>query len=71
MEIAVYAENHSRAGEICRDEEKIERRSDDLVFFEGTPEKLRADAEMFQRHAKTQWMAQAARNVLEEVELYV
>lgn len=68
MEIAIYAEHHSRSGEICRNEDLIERRSDDLVFFNGTPEEIAEAAELWQRPGGSRWQAEAAYSVLQEVE---
>ena len=38
--VAVYAENCDLAGELCTDEEMIERESDDLVIYRGDEEEI-------------------------------
>lgn len=40
MKVAIYSEHCALAGRQCWNEDKIERNSDDLVIYEGTPQEL-------------------------------
>jgi hypothetical protein len=40
MKAAIYAENIVECGRICRNEDKIEQESDDLVIYEGSPREI-------------------------------
>ena len=43
--VAVYAEHCTMAGKRCWDEDMIERESDDIVVYGGTPAELAATAD--------------------------
>ena len=51
MTIAIYAEHTHLAGRRCLDDDMIERRSDDIVIYEDTPEELYALAIVYNQSA--------------------
>jgi hypothetical protein len=66
MTIHIYAQHTGRAGQLCQDDDLIERGSDDVWTLEGSPEELRAVADA-RAKGKSSFDWRVARTIRQEL----
>ena len=68
LQIAIYAENTIRAGELVLDYDP-EKESDAVIVFAGTPEEIRVDLEKW-GNSDRPFSRKVARTLASELEFY-